>query len=159
MRFLDFPGALRTLRKRPKRAEKADFGRFPGRAARHPLSPHLLHPYLRQSNLGLLGKKVSTSAKQGLGGAKESWETTTPLPKQNFRLHDCREILKSQKHLKGPKSSPGRIQFRRVLAPGILQSESCANFSSWRCESQCEFLSEFRCEFLGSAVAFLGRFK
>ena len=26
----------------------ADFGRFPGRAARHPLSPHLLHPHLRQ---------------------------------------------------------------------------------------------------------------
>ena len=25
-----------------KRAKKADFGRFPGRAARHPLSPHLL---------------------------------------------------------------------------------------------------------------------
>ena len=52
LRFLDFPGALRTLRKRAKRAEKgrkkADFGRFPGRAARHPLSPHLLHPHLRQ---------------------------------------------------------------------------------------------------------------
>ena len=31
-----------------KRAEKADFGRFPRRAARHPLSPHLLHPHLRQ---------------------------------------------------------------------------------------------------------------
>ena len=34
-----------------KRAKKADFGRFPGRAARHPLSPHLLHPYLRQPNV------------------------------------------------------------------------------------------------------------
>ena len=34
-----------------KRAKKADFGRFPGRAARHPLSPHLLHPHLRQPNL------------------------------------------------------------------------------------------------------------
>ena len=32
-------------RKRPK---KADFGRSPGRQARHPLSPHLLHPHLRQ---------------------------------------------------------------------------------------------------------------
>ena len=50
LHFLDFPGALRTLRKREKkgrkRAKKADFGRFPGRAARHPLSPHLLHPHL-----------------------------------------------------------------------------------------------------------------
>ena len=45
------------------------------------------------------------------------------------------------------------------FASGILQSESYANFSSWRCESQCEFLSESRCEFLRSAVAFLGRFK
>ena len=33
-----------------KRQKKADFGRFPGRAARHPLSPHLLHPHLRQPN-------------------------------------------------------------------------------------------------------------
>ena len=35
-----------------KRAKTADFGRFPGRAARHPLSPHLLHPHLRQPNKG-----------------------------------------------------------------------------------------------------------
>ena len=34
-----------------KRAKKGDFGRFPGRAARHPLSPHLLHPHLRQPNV------------------------------------------------------------------------------------------------------------
>ena len=33
-----------------KRAKKADFGWFPGGAARHPLSPHLLHPHLRQPN-------------------------------------------------------------------------------------------------------------
>ena len=35
-----------------KRAKKADFGRFSGRAGRHPLSPHLLHSHLRQPNLG-----------------------------------------------------------------------------------------------------------
>ena len=35
-------------RKGRKRAKKADFGRFPVRAARHPLSPHLLHPHLRR---------------------------------------------------------------------------------------------------------------
>ena len=33
-----------------KRAKKADFSRFPGRAARRPLSPHLLHPHLRHPN-------------------------------------------------------------------------------------------------------------
>ena len=53
-RFLDFPGALRALRKRAKKGRKrailADFGRFPGRAAWHPLSPQLLHPHLRQPN-------------------------------------------------------------------------------------------------------------
>ena len=37
-----------------KRAKKADFGRFPGRSARHPLSPQLLHPHLRQPNIGFL---------------------------------------------------------------------------------------------------------
>ena len=42
LRFLDFPNVLHTLR---KRAKKGDFCRFPGRAARHPLSPHLLHPH------------------------------------------------------------------------------------------------------------------
>ena len=31
-----------------KGAKRADFGRFPGRAPRHPLNPHLLHPHLRQ---------------------------------------------------------------------------------------------------------------
>ena len=50
LRFLDFPGALRTLRKRAKKAEKGRkrpiSGRFLGRAARHPLNPHLLHPHL-----------------------------------------------------------------------------------------------------------------
>ena len=45
------------------------------------------------------------------------------------------------------------------VSPGILQSESCANFTSWRCEFQYEFLSEFQCEFLRSVVACLGRFK
>ena len=52
LRFLDFPGALQALRKRAKKAEKADFGRFPGRAARHCLNPHLLHPHLRQPKFG-----------------------------------------------------------------------------------------------------------
>ena len=36
-----------------KRAKKADFGRFPGQEARHPLNPHLLHPHLRHSNSGI----------------------------------------------------------------------------------------------------------
>ena len=58
LRFLDFPGALRAFpekgEKGRKRAKRADFGRFPGRAARHPLSPHLLHPHLRQPNFCVL---------------------------------------------------------------------------------------------------------
>ena len=62
LRFLDFPGALRTLRKRAKKAEKraknADFGRFPRRPARHPLSPHLLHPHLRQPKAAQLGGPI-----------------------------------------------------------------------------------------------------
>ena len=48
---------------------------------------------------------------------------------------------------------------RYFMAPGILQSETCANFASWRCESQGESQSELRCEFLRSAVACFGRFK
>ena len=36
----------RQGRKRQKKGKK---GRFPGRAARHPLSPHLLHPHWRQA--------------------------------------------------------------------------------------------------------------
>ena len=59
LRFLDFPGALQTLWKRAKKAEKGRkrpiFGRFPRRVARHPLSPHLLHPHLRQPNFFSLG--------------------------------------------------------------------------------------------------------
>ena len=52
LRFLDFPGALRTKKAEKLRAKKVDFGRFPERAARHPLSPHLLHPHLRQPKDG-----------------------------------------------------------------------------------------------------------
>ena len=33
-----------------KRQKKGDFGRFPGRDARRPSNPHLLHPHLRHSN-------------------------------------------------------------------------------------------------------------
>ena len=51
--------------------------------------------------------------------------------------------------------SESRTVSNTTLASPGLQSESCANFASWRCESQCEFLSEFRCEFLRSAAAFL----
>ena len=50
LRFLEFPGALRTLRKRAKRQKKGGKGCFPGRVARRPLNPHLLHPHLRQLN-------------------------------------------------------------------------------------------------------------
>ena len=37
-------------RERAKKAPGRFFGRFPGRAARHPLRPQLLHPHLRQPN-------------------------------------------------------------------------------------------------------------
>ena len=50
LRFLDFPG-------RKKRQEKGEKGRFrpiSRRAARQPLSPHLLHPHLRQPNFCVL---------------------------------------------------------------------------------------------------------
>ena len=67
------------------------------------------------------------------------------------------------KHLR-PGNRPGglvteKLFMCKMLPPSFLQSESCANFSSCRCKSQCEFLSEFRCEFLRSAVACLGRCK
>ena len=38
---------LEKAEKGRKRVRKADFGRFPGRVARHPLSPNLLQPHLR----------------------------------------------------------------------------------------------------------------
>ena len=54
LRFLDFPGALRALRKRAKKAEKGRkrpiLADFQEGAARHPLNPHMLHPHLRQPN-------------------------------------------------------------------------------------------------------------
>ena len=71
LRFLDFSGAVRALRKKAekgrKRAKKADFGRFPGQEARHPLNPHLLHPHLRHSNRG--AKKCES---QVWGDSRES---------------------------------------------------------------------------------------
>ena len=43
LRFLDFPSLLgppENDEKGGKRAKKADFSRFPGQEARHPLNPH-----------------------------------------------------------------------------------------------------------------------
>ena len=56
LRFLDFRGALRTLRTKAKKAEKgqkrpivaADSQEGRPDIAGTPLSPHLLHPRLRQ---------------------------------------------------------------------------------------------------------------
>ena len=60
--FLRYPGFPRCSWHPPEKGEKgrkrailADFGRFPGREARHPLSAHLLHPHLRQPNPGCKG--------------------------------------------------------------------------------------------------------
>ena len=53
--FSGFSGCSSHLPENGKKAKKADFSRFPGRAARHPLSSHLLHPYLRQPNQILKG--------------------------------------------------------------------------------------------------------
>ena len=51
-------------RKRQKKgAEKADVGRFPERAARHPLNPHLLQPHLRQPNLRKYTQKLFSALK------------------------------------------------------------------------------------------------
>ena len=38
------------MKEAEKRAKEAAFGRFSGRERRRPLSPHLLHPHLRQPN-------------------------------------------------------------------------------------------------------------
>ena len=44
------PSKKKKSEKRRERARKADVGRCPGRDGRHPFSPHLLHPHLRQPN-------------------------------------------------------------------------------------------------------------
>ena len=46
--FWIFQVLFDPLKKDEKERKKADFGRFPGRAARHQLNPHLLHPHLQQ---------------------------------------------------------------------------------------------------------------
>ena len=56
--------------KKGKRAQKADFGRFPGRAARHTLSPHLLHPHLRQPNSHLGQDRTNKHKHFGQDGVK-----------------------------------------------------------------------------------------
>ena len=42
------PGTPEKGEKGRKRGKKAGKGRFPGKEARHPLRPHLLHPHFRQ---------------------------------------------------------------------------------------------------------------
>ena len=57
-----------------KRAKTADFGRFPGRAARHPLNPHLLHPHLRQPNFWLFGPFSRLFSDLWDSGAGSPWQ-------------------------------------------------------------------------------------
>ena len=71
LRYLGFPkcssGPLKKGEKGREKAKKADFGRFPGWEARHPLKPHLLHPHLRHSNKTRSDAKCETkSAKNAL---------------------------------------------------------------------------------------------
>ena len=85
-----------------KRAKKADFGRFPGWAARHPLSPQLLHPHLRQPNF----RPGGTSAKTTL-----NWKTTL------LSIDDCdpKVLLQGPETSKVPKVI--RRGCKRSLAP------------------------------------------
>ena len=47
--FLDLQVLFSSSGKGRKRQKKDEKGRFPGKAARHPLSPHLLHPQPKQN--------------------------------------------------------------------------------------------------------------
>ena len=65
--FLDFPGALRTLWKKAKEAEKGKKGRFrliSRKGGQTRLSPHLLHPHLRQPT------KIAKSWQRGSTGVE-----------------------------------------------------------------------------------------
>ena len=87
LRFLDFPGALRPLRKRAKKAEKGEkgrFGRFPGRAATHPLSPHLLHPHLRQPKCSRPSSR-STATGDGTGESEVVGVDIRRFPKTSVK--------------------------------------------------------------------------
>ena len=69
-----------------KRAKKADFGRFPGRAARHPLSLHLLHPHLRQP------KNRSQSPKAGHDKADRSDSRNRRLEVWRPKMRKMRKV-------------------------------------------------------------------
>ena len=62
LRYPQFPRSSSHPPEKRKKVEKgrkkADFGRFPGRAARYPLNPHLLHPHLRQPKKPLFTRVV-----------------------------------------------------------------------------------------------------
>ena len=90
--------------------KKADFGRFPGRAARHPLNPHLLHPHLRQPKVFPQDVKVpfrktlgflENSPYQGKGKAifkGKLGEFSLAMegkifPQKMFRVRGCDEAL------------------------------------------------------------------
>ena len=60
----DVPDLEKPYARKLWAVKKPDFGQFPGRAARHPLNPHLLHSHLRQPKICkftlLLGKRKRT---------------------------------------------------------------------------------------------------
>ena len=58
-----------------KMAKKADFGRFPGRAARHPLKPPFVTPPFAAAQL-LFANRPS---KKWDGGKDSTWELADPV--------------------------------------------------------------------------------
>ena len=74
-----------------------NFGRFPGRAARRPLSPHLLHPHLRQPKehcfahfFGLLAKDSSlTQEKKAKKNDNWNFWFWFFIQNQKFQLSFC----------------------------------------------------------------------
>ena len=98
-----------------KRQKKADFGRFPGWAARRPLNPHLLHPHLRHSNFQIEGQTL-----------------------KNLRWPDSRESFQELKPFKFANRASGglkiancsfeaiRANCQRIMRIGIfLRIDSC----------------------------------
>ena len=60
-----------------EKGEKANLGQFPGRAARHPLNPHLLHPHVRQF------ERVTSRLSEELQGPPNLTYPLGPAPPPN----------------------------------------------------------------------------
>ena len=97
-----------------KRQKKGDFGRFPGREARHPLNPHLSHPHLRQPKFRIVRSVIQIAR-------FEASKASRYTPRKSLCARSPRFLLAQPR----PDCRKPSCLSKGVALPGVPQLHCC----------------------------------